>query len=183
LYHNRQIESIKNGNKDAFNKLILQLEPKVSATVYGMLGFCQEAEDVGQETFVRLYKSMSQFRGEANIETYVTRIAINLSLNELKRRKRRSFLFIRQDKQELENYMSGSDDQKNQETKELVNNAISKLKAGFKSVVVLRLLNGYSVKETAKILQIPPGTVLSRLARAQIKLKEILTPQMENRHG
>ena len=103
MNHNAQIESIKNGNKDAFNKLILQLEPKVSATVYGMLGFCQEAEDVGQETFVRLYKSMSQFRGEANIETYVTRIAINLSLNELKRRKRRSFLFIRQDKQELEN--------------------------------------------------------------------------------
>ena len=54
----------------------------------GMLGHCTEAEDIGQETFIRFYKSLNRFRGESSISTYLTRIAINLSLNEIKRRQR-----------------------------------------------------------------------------------------------
>jgi len=70
----------------------------VAATVIGMLGHCPEAEDIGQETFIRFYKSLDKFRGDASVGTYLTRIAINLSLNEIKRRRRqRKFFFSKSD--------------------------------------------------------------------------------------
>ena len=62
---------------------------------------------------------------------------------------------------------------------EIVQQAIQKLEPKFRSVIVLRLMDGYSTKETAAILSLPTGTVLSRLARAQKKLKELLTPYVE----
>ncbi|MCK4596570.1 RNA polymerase subunit sigma, partial [bacterium] len=62
------------------------------------------------------------------------------------------------------------------EDREMVQRAIQKLESKFRSVVVLRLIDGYSTRETADILNVPVGTVLSRLARAQDKLKELLSP-------
>jgi RNA polymerase sigma-70 factor (ECF subfamily) len=59
---------------------------------------------------------------------------------------------------------------------ELIQRGLQKLPAKLRSVIVLRLIDGYSTEETAKILNLPVGTVLSRLARAQMKLKKILTP-------
>jgi RNA polymerase sigma-70 factor (ECF subfamily) len=69
------------------------------------------------------------------------------------------------------------------EDKEMVNMAIQSLNPKFRSVLVLRLIDGYSTEEVAKILKIPIGTVLSRLSRAQEKLKEKLTPLMEVSYG
>jgi len=62
------------------------------------------------------------------------------------------------------------------EIKELINNALQSLQPKYRSVIVLRMMEGYTTKETAKILNLPIGTVLSRLSRAQDKLKEILEP-------
>lgn len=142
----------------------------------GMLGHCAEAEDIGQETFILFFKSLDKFRGDASIGTYLTRIAINLSLNELRRRKRqRKFLFSKSD-DKIENMPDTNDTNKQNDIKEIVHLGIQKLKPKFRTVIVLRLIDGYSTQETAQILKLPLGTVLSRLARAQMKLKEILKP-------
>ncbi|RMH54101.1 MAG: sigma-70 family RNA polymerase sigma factor, partial [Bacteroidetes bacterium] len=79
----------RQGDEQAFRNLVERYESTVAATVIGMLGAGPEAEDVGQETFIRFYRALHQFRGEAAVGTYLTRIAINLSLNALKRRRRR----------------------------------------------------------------------------------------------
>lgn len=142
----------------------------------GILGHTTEAEDVGQETFVRLYQSLNQFRGESSIGTYLTRIAINLSLNEIRRRKRRRNLIFSKNESAIENVPNTHDLRDQKETNTLVQWGLQKLPPKFRSVIVLRLIDGYSTEETAKILNLPVGTVLSRLARAQMKLKEILTP-------
>lgn len=170
------INASKEGDENAFEQLIKQYESRVASTVIGMLGNCPEAEDVGQETFIRFYNNLSNFRGDASVGTYLTRIAINLSLNELKRRKRKSLVFFRKlsdDDFDIadENNEIGFDDKK-----ELVPHAIQQLEPKFRSVVVLRLIDGYSTAETAEILKLPLGTVLSRLARGQQKLKDILRP-------
>jgi len=144
--------------------------------VIGMLGYCPETEDIGQETFIRFYQSLDKFRGEASIGTYLIRIAINLSLNEIKRRQRRRKLFFSNSEEKIEKIPNKDNDQKNKEMKEIVQMGLQKLEPKLRSVIVLRLIDGYSTKETAKILNLPLGTVLSRLARAQMKLKEILTP-------
>lgn len=170
------IRDARNGDNNAFKELIKKYENQVAATVIGMLGHCTEAEDIGQEAFIRFYQSLDKFRGDSSVGTYLTRIAINLSLNELKRRKRqRKFFFLKSD-DKIENIPDTTNTKGHKETKEIVRVAIQKLEPKFRLVIVLRLIDGYSTQETARILNLPVGTVLSRLARGQMKLKEVLKP-------
>jgi RNA polymerase sigma-70 factor (ECF subfamily) len=170
------VREAQKGDKNAFKKLVEQNEYTVAATVIRMLGNCPEADDVGQETFIRFYQSLDKFRGESSVGTYLTRIAINLSLNELKRQKRMRTRFFSRGEEKMERAADKNDLTKKKELRDLVQMGIKKLEPKYRAVVVLRLIEGYSTKETAQILSIPVGTVLSRLARAQKKLKEILTP-------
>ncbi len=176
------LTELRNGNDAVFRDLINRYEGLVSATIIGMIGKCSETEDIGQEVFVRFYKARHNFRGDSAIGTYLTRIAINLSLNEIKRRSRRSQLFFHS----YDETFDVEDKDRNIDTdedREVIQRAIRELAPKFRSVIVLRLIDGYSTEETAKILSIPIGTVLSRLARAQKKLKEILSPMLELNHG
>ena len=170
------LEQAKKGNASAFRQLVERHEQQVRSTVIGMLGDTVEADDVAQEVFIRFYKSMDRFRGDAQLGTYLSRIAINLSLNELKRRQRQNkwLTYFQKDDNSLQ-VEDQSARPERQETKELVHQAIQRLEPEFRAVVVLRLIDGYSVKETAEILNVPKGTIASRLARAQKKLKGILS--------
>jgi RNA polymerase sigma-70 factor (ECF subfamily) len=172
------IREVLGGNRDAFRLIVERYQERIAATVYGMLGVCPEAEDVGQEVFVRFYKTMDKFRGDAELGTYLTRIAINLSLNELKRRKRQNVFIENEDVYEQqiadEDAPAGYDD-----LKEFVQQKIALLPPKYRSVLVLRLIDGYSIKETSTILHIPVGTVLSRLARAQKRMRSLLQPLLE----
>lgn len=176
------LSELRNGNDAVFRDLIKKYEGLISATIIGMIGQCSEVDDIGQEVFVRFYKALDKFRGDSSIGTYLTRIAINLSLNEIKRRKRRSQLFLHSDDQ-LAEYEDKDSNPEKDENREFIQRAIQELSPKFRSVIVLRLIDGYSTEETAKILKVPIGTILSRLARAQQKLKELLSPMLELNHG
>lgn len=172
------VQQAQAGDQGAFAELVKHYEAQIAATVVGMLGNTPEADDVGQETFIRFYKALPNFRGEAKVGTYLTRIAINLSLNELKKRKRKNIFSLFSGSSQEEDRikaMADEDKEENRDTKEVVQRAIQLLEPGFRSVIVLRMIDGYSTKETAEILNVPLGTVLSRLKRAQQKLKKILT--------
>jgi len=173
------IKQAKNGSTAAFGELVKKYEALVAATVVGMLGSCQSADDVGQEVFIRFFKYLKSFREDASLGTYLTRIAINLSINELNRRKRRRLFFVSSDEEGSPVPAHHDDSVNRNETQNLVHKAIKKLDPNFRAVVVLRLIEGYSTDETAKILNVPLGTVLSRLSRAQRKLREHLAPYME----
>jgi RNA polymerase sigma-70 factor (ECF subfamily) len=175
------IDQINRGDQEAFREIITKYESLVAATVYGMLGKCPEAEDVGQEVFIRFYYALDKFRWESLVSTYLTRIAINLSLNELKHRKKNRFFSMQKTENEL--MYKHADTNSYNDEKEIVHQAIQKLDNKYRSVVVLRMIDGYSTQETAKILKIPLGTVLSRLARAQHKLREYLLPVLEGENG
>jgi RNA polymerase sigma-70 factor (ECF subfamily) len=165
------VEMARTGDSKAFRVLVQRYERQVAGVVIGMLGRTVEADDVGQETFIRFFRALKDFRGDAALGTYLTRIAINLSLNELKKRKR-NLRNVALDEDHLEIRQLGTEEmQDRRESKELVNKAIQALDPPFRSVIVLRMIEGYSSKETADILEIPLGTVLSRMKRAQEKLK------------
>jgi RNA polymerase sigma-70 factor (ECF subfamily) len=170
------VRKAQKGDKNAFKELVKQNEHRVAATVIGMLGNCPETDDVGQETFIRFYQSLNRFRGKSSVGTYLTRIAINLSLNELKRRKRRDAHFFSRGEEKMENAPDKKNRKNKKELKEIVHVGIEQLDPKYRTVVVLRLIEGYSTKETAQILRLPVGTVLSRLSRAQKQLKKILMP-------
>ena len=120
------IAAILAGDKESFRLLIKRYESLVAATVYGILGSTSEAEDVGQETFVRFYQSLAKFRGEAKAGTYLTRIAVNLSLNALKRKKRYRTIFSAADESVLNVADSGAVKREFNGTLELIQNAIQK---------------------------------------------------------
>jgi RNA polymerase sigma-70 factor (ECF subfamily) len=82
------INKILNGNPDLFRVLVERYKSPVAAIIKGMLGDCPEVDDVGKETFIRFYNSLASFRGDAALKTYLIRIAMNLSLNEIKKKKR-----------------------------------------------------------------------------------------------
>lgn len=171
------VQQAQSGDQGAFSTLIKRYEAQIAATVIGMLGNTPEADDVGQETFIRFYKSLAKFRGDADVGTYLTRIAINLSLNELKKRKRKGIFSLFSANRQQEDYVreiADENQEHHRDTQEVVQRAVQTLEPNFRSVVVLRMIDGYSTKETAEILDIPMGTVLSRLKRAQEKLKVIL---------
>jgi RNA polymerase sigma-70 factor (ECF subfamily) len=160
------IESSRRGDLAAFKTLVIRHEGKVAGVVRSMLGATPEADDVGQEVFIRFYESLTKFRGESAVGTYLTRIAINLSLNEIKRRKRRFSIFTKEE----EGWHKGTTDDRT-DLDEMIAYEFGQLDSDFRAVATLRLIEGYSTEETATILGIPLGTVLSRLARAQKKLR------------
>lgn len=163
------------GDKLAFNEIITRYQRMVARTVKGMLGDSVFSEDIGQDVFIKLYHSLPEFRGEAKLSTYIQKIAINLTLNEIKRRKRFFSIFSQKGDSEIYEYdVPDSDNEGKREASEVVNKALAALDPKFRIVVTMRLIQGYSTKETAEILDLPLGTVLSRLARAQEQLKEIL---------
>lgn len=164
------------GDQSAFSEIVSRHKTKIASTIYGMIGKCDEADDIGQEVFIRFYKNIKSFRGDSALGTYLTRIAINLSLNEIKKRKIKRFFSFDEITESGKDIGNTDDTIEKNENREIVQAAIQKLDAKYRSVIVLRLIDGYTTEETAKILDVPLGTVLSRLARAQAKLKENLQP-------
>jgi RNA polymerase sigma-70 factor (ECF subfamily) len=164
----------RNGDMKAFKVLVERHEGKVAGVIKSMVGDTPEAIDIGQEVFIRFYESLEKFKGESLLSTYLVRIAINLSLNEIKQRKRRNSFFSSEETGlNVGSKSAGSD------LKEAVLYEVNRLEPDFKLVVTLRMMEGYSTEETAQILNIPLGTVLSRLSRAQKKLKLMLTKYLE----
>ena len=173
------IQLIKKNDQQAFRILIDRYEKKVAATVINMLGNTDEADDVGQEVFIRFYNNIHQFKGTSALGTYLTRIAINLSLNELKRQKIRNLRFYfwtskEEDEERTHEIVDSTNFENKSDANDLVKIALQKVESKLRSVLVLRMIEGYDTRETAEILEIPQGTVLSRLSRGQQKLKDVL---------
>jgi RNA polymerase sigma-70 factor (ECF subfamily) len=163
------------GDKQAFGEIVNRYQGMVARTVKGMLGDSVFSEDIGQDVFIKLYYSLSDFRGEAKLSTYIQKIAVNLTLNEIKRRKRFFSTFSQKGNNEMYEFeVADYDTEEKKEARELVGKALMSLDPKFRVIVTMRMLQGYSTKETAEILDLPLGTVLSRLSRAQEQMKEIL---------
>ncbi len=177
----RLVERARNGDRAAFRDIVERYEGLVAATVIGMVGRGPDADDVGQKTFIRFFEALDQYRGEGGLAPYLTRIAVNLSLNAVDRRKRKRGRFISRDADEwTDPVVDGARNLQRFDEQELVHKAIQQLNPIHRSVVVLRLIDGYSTKETAEMLDIPVGTVLSRLYRAQASLRDLLDPYLED---
>ncbi len=172
------IERVKSGDNDAYRIIVRKYRSTVAGVIRNMLGASSEVEDVGQEVFIRFFKSLSNFRYESSVSTYLTRIAINLSLNAIKRRSRnRKRHLDAEDFPEIPSY--SRDPLEGADLKKDIEIALNELSEEHRLVVVLRLIQGFSTKETASALNVPIGTVLSRLSRAQHKLRNSLTHYSE----
>ena len=171
------VSRARTGDDAAFRVLVERHQDAVARTVFGMLGAGDEADDVGQETFVRFHQALDGFRGESSVRTYLVRIAMSCALNALRSQRRRELRFVRDEvAMESASDLSAAIDVRDESQAMRVRAALGALSVEHRAVVVLRLLDERSTKEAAEILQVPEGTVLSRLSRAVRQLRVTLGP-------
>jgi RNA polymerase sigma-70 factor (ECF subfamily) len=169
---------VRGGDERAFATIVDRYEQRVAVTVIGMLGPGVEAEETGQEVFVRLFRSLDRYRGEAALGTYLTRIAVNLSLTALNKRKRwyERFVDLSPGQESAPPTEDALDRLERGQRDARVRKALDSLPEDQRAVVVLRWLDDLSTRETAEVLTIPEGTVMSRLSRAMDRLRRELEP-------
>ncbi len=171
----RLLDRLRAGDARAFEELVTAHQHRVYGVALRMLGNGAEAEDVAQETFLRAYRAIAGFRGEARLSTWLYGIAARLCLNRLASGERRR---VRQGEERLTRLATGEADPaarlEQSELETALHRAIAELSDERRIVVVLRDLEGLSYEEIAAALDLEPGTVRSRLHRARMDLKDKL---------
>lgn len=170
------VNRVVSGDEEAFRRLVERHEDTVFALIMRQVGERGAAEDICQDTFVRAYRSIGKFKFKSQFSTWLVRIAINQTSSYFTSRRykesRRTDRLIRETHD-----MPGEQQQSGQEGTELVERlraALATLGPKFREVIVLCGLEGKSYEEAAAVLDIPTGTVRSRLNKARLLLKEAL---------
>jgi RNA polymerase sigma-70 factor, ECF subfamily len=182
------VEQSRQGDVAAFGRLVVKYQDQVFNTCWRMCGDRTEAEDLTQEAFVRAFQSIGRFWGRAKFSTWVFRIAVNLVISGRRKKKGRATYSLeeridRDDGGASRSAMDGlaSDEATPErrtldaEQQRLVVEALRGLDEESRAVVVLRDLEAIGYEEIAEILEIPAGTVKSRLHRARLALREKLS--------
>jgi RNA polymerase sigma-70 factor, ECF subfamily len=182
------IQRCKQGDIDAFNELVQEYEKRVFNFAYHMSGNYDDAHDVAQEAFIRVFNSVSTFRGDANFTTWLYRIVTNVYLDERKRQKSHMHTSLEEYIELEENTVTRQVEDpgptpdcvvETGERDALLRGAIQELPEYQRMMVVLYHTQSKSYEEIAQIMKLPIGTVKSRLNRARLALKEKLEPVRE----
>ncbi|WP_066634489.1 RNA polymerase sigma factor [Desulfolucanica intricata] len=180
------IEKSKQGDLDAFEQLVRRYENKIYNICYRFMGNHADASDLAQETFIRLYKALPKFRGESGFMTWLYRICGNVCRDELRRQQRRQKVFL--DESSNGPVLSASirsqdllpeEMLERQELKLMIQSCMNSLSEDHRLILILREIQGLSYEELAEVLDCTLGTVKSRLSRARLALKEIISAEPE----
>lgn len=174
------VARVQKGDKSAFDLLVLKHQFKVHAIVSRYVKDFDEVNDVVQETFIKAYRALENFRSESAFYTWLYRIAVNTSKNYLLARNRRPPSFdldlddseyIEQNSQ-LQNHDSPDNILAKNELEKVINISIKELPADLRTVLMLREFEDLSYEQISDIMGCPVGTVRSRIFRAREVLEE-----------
>ncbi len=180
------IERLKRGEAAAFEELVAERSGEIYGLLFRLTENSEEARDLTQETFLRAFQSIDRFRGEADLKTWIYRIAINQARNRWRwwrRRRRDSTVSLEStapgSDQTLMSTLTESGDNPEQQTlaherQAVLRSALRRLGRAYRETVILRDIEGFTYEEIAVTLGINVGTVKSRLARGRQELKEKL---------
>jgi len=181
------VSRVQHGDKTAFDYLVIKYQHRIIQLVNSYVKDPSEAQDVAQEAFIKAYRALGDFRGEAAFYTWLYRIAINTAKNYLNSRTRRhsDYHFDIQEVEDMGNasQLKGMDTPLqlllNQEIMATLNRAIENLPEEMRIAFNLRELEGLSYEEIAQTMDCPIGTIRSRLFRAREAIDKQLTPLLE----
>ena len=177
------LEATRTGDEDAFAQLVSRYRNQITSYIYRMTNDYDGAVDLAQETFVRVYRAAERYQTTYAFSTYIYRIATNLAISELRKRKRRKLV-------SLTGFFQGKDGAEPQEfnpadcrplpdtemvdaeRRLAVQRAISTLPEKYRAPLILRDVDGKSYEEISRILETSEGTVKSRISRARGFLRE-----------
>jgi RNA polymerase sigma-70 factor (ECF subfamily) len=165
----------KEGGRDAFRLLVERHMKGAYDIAHHLLGDHEDAQDVAQEAFVRVHRSLGSFRGDAGFGTWLYRIVTNLAMNRLRQKKSRARFEVRTDNQSEgigSAHVRPGDDRV--DLAGHMEKALHELPTLQRAVVMLRHLNGLSTKEVSSILNCSEGTVKVHLHRGLKKMKRML---------
>lgn len=172
----RLILRLRQGDMEALGELYEQYKVKIYRTVLAITRDQGAAEDILQETFLRLFTYADRIYTNVPVGPWLYRVAVNLSHAWLKKRQRRMRIFDDVlDRLTAPLHLLPDRMVERQETQEVVQQAIAKLPIAHRTVVVLFYLEGLSLREIAEVLEIPEGTVKSRLHYARESLRGLLS--------
>jgi RNA polymerase sigma-70 factor (ECF subfamily) len=180
------LDKLRAGDAAAFDRLVTERSGDVYALLFRLTEDCEEARDLTQETFLRAFQSIHHFRGDADLKTWLYRIALNQARNRWRwwRRRRRDATVSLDasrddDRKPLFDRLRADGSSPEQEAlhherESVLRKAVHSLGRAYREVVVLRDVEGMSYEEIAKALEISMGTVKSRLSRGRIELRRKL---------
>lgn len=182
------VEMSKQGDLAAFEQLVEKYQSRVYTIAYRYMGNYADASDLAQESFIKIYRSLESFRGEAGFMSWMYRLVTNVCLDELRRRGRSKTVSIEElmegkkgliMRREISGSRLPEDAVIRRELQQEVQNVLNSLSEEHRIIVVMRDIQGYSYEEIAQLLQCSLGTVKSRLNRARHILKEKLLARRE----
>ena len=179
------LAAIRDGDEAAFQEIVRRYRNPITNFVFRMIDDYERSVELSQETFIRVYTSASRYQANYSFSTYIYRIATNLAISELRRRKRRRFVslfspFTNDDGETIELDPPDSNPLQDEalidtERRTAVARAISSLPEKYRAAIVLRDVEGLSYDRIAEVLKLSEGTVKSRINRARNLLKEKLS--------
>ena len=178
------IARVRNGEGEAFEKLMRRYNQRILRTARAVLRDEAEAEDVVQETFVRAFRHLEQFEERSSVGTWLTRIAVNEALSRLRRSQRFNVLDSETNQEEggsysVESKQPGPEEQaSSQELRSVLTAAIDSLSQELRTVFVLREIEGLSTLETSEALQLTSEAVRVRFHRARQALRRAVEKQV-----
>ena len=182
------IERVKNGDKKAYDLLVLKYQQRVINLISRFVKNHADALDVSQETFIKAYKALPNFRGESAFYTWLYRIAVNTAKNHLtvQSRKITKSDYDVAEIEQIEGNMTLTEQTTPEnllikdELQETILNTIENLPEDLKSAIMLREIEGLSYEEIATVMECPVGTVRSRIFRARETIDNKIKPLLKN---
>jgi RNA polymerase sigma-70 factor (ECF subfamily) len=183
------LEQLRAGHPGAFEQLVASQASRLINLAYRLVGNRAEAEEIAQEGFLRLHRSLESFRGDCSIASYLYRIVSRLAIDHLRREKlRRKLFFFRRQEDDVDplemaadTAASPRDNLQAKETGQRLLSALDRLSARQRAVFVLRHQEGLPLKEIAAALKLEEGTVKTHLHRAVRCLRTELKDLQEDR--
>ncbi|HEX8987055.1 MAG TPA: RNA polymerase sigma factor RpoE [Rhodocyclaceae bacterium] len=182
------VERVQAGDKQAYGLLVAKYQRKLVRLLSRLIRDAAEVEDVAQETFIKAYRALPNFRGESAFYTWLYRIGVNTAKNWLVANGRRAPTSTEVDSEEAESYAEG-DLLRDADTPEhllmskqiadTVNAAMEKLPDDLRTAITLREIEGLSYEEIAQVMDCPIGTVRSRIFRARDAIADKLRPLLD----
>jgi len=162
-------EQLRQSNEEKFNRMVIENHQKIYSMFRRMVPSHDEADDLTQETFIKVYKNLSKFRNESSAYTWIYRIAVNTGLNYLRRQKIRQTVGLEKINVPAENNHSHSGEFQNV----YLENAIKKLPSKQQMVIILRSYQGLTFREIGKIMDSTENAAKVNYAHALKNLKRI----------
>ena len=184
----RLVKAFKTGNQQAFEDLVRRYQRQVANIIYLTLGNREDVQDIAQEVFIRVYRSIDKFEFDASFFSWIYRITVNLCIDELRRRKIKRALSLdflaegtfEKEKKSKEQILA-SDGVMNDEKREIILEALQKISQEHRQVIILREYEELSYAEIASYLGISIQAVKSRIFRAREDLRVLLKDYFEER--